>query len=218
MKICLACSPLKTKRLVFFCCTFIFFTILIALSYIILLQFKPVFEQKAAHAAKMSAINIINEATNDVFWGISSSQLVNITTNETGQITGVCADTAQMNKLKTKLSLSLQKYTENSDNLKISIPLGSLTPYAVLQGVGYRIPVKIVIDGFSKLDFESEFIQAGINQVKHKIYLIASVNVSVISAAMTKSETVTTEIPVAETVIVGTVPNYYGDNLGVIGR
>lgn len=218
MKICLACSPLKTKRLVFFCCTFIFFTILIALSYIILLQFKPVFEQKAAHAAKMSAINIINEATNDVFWGISSSQLVNITTNETGQITGVSADTAQMNKLKTKLSLSLQKYTENSDNSKISIPLGSLTPYAVLQGVGYRIPVKIVIDGFSKLDFESEFIQAGINQVKHKIYLIASVNVSVISAAMTKSEIVTTEIPVAETVIVGTVPNYYGDNLGVIGR
>ncbi len=218
MKICLTGSLYKSKRIMFFGCFFVILVVIIALFFAALVQLRPVFEQKASHAAKVSAIGIINKATNDVFSGISSSELVNITMDASGQITSVSADTTQMNKLKTKLSVSLQEYTENSDSSKVSIPIGSLTPYAALQGIGYRIPVKIVIDGFSKLDFESDFINAGINQVKHKVYLVASVNVSVISAAMTKSETVTTEIPVAETVIVGTVPNYYGDNLGVIGR
>lgn len=218
MKIVLKQNRIKSKKTVFICCFLVSSVLFVALFLAVLVQLKPVFEQKASHAAKVKAVDIINQSSNSAFDGITLSQMVNITTDDTGKITAVSADSIEINKLKTKLSHALQKFTKQNDNSLIYIPVGSLTPYPAFQGWGYRIPVKIEFDGFSKIDFESEFVNAGINQVKHKIYMIASVNVSVISSAMTKSETVTTEIPVAETVIVGTVPNYYGDNLGVIGR
>ncbi len=204
----------------FFCVSIflITFFILISFSFVVLAQIRPVFEQKASNAAKIKAIDVINKATDDVFEDISSLELVNINTKESGEINSVSANSIAMNKLKTLLSQSLQKCTEKSEDSTIHIPIGSLTPFSVLQGMGYRIPIKIATDGFSKIDFKSEFSNAGLNQVKHKIYMVASVNISVISSAMTKTETITTEIPVAETVIVGTVPNYYGDSLNIVGR
>ena len=84
--------------------------------------------------------------------------------------------------------------------------------------MGYRIPISISTDGFAKIDFDDEFTSCGINQVKHKIYMTISVRISVISAVFTKTETVTSGVPVAETIISGTVPNYYGDNMSILGR
>ena len=100
----------------------------------------------------------------------------------------------------------------------IHIPVGSLTKYPVLQGTGYRIPIKVSLDGVTKTDFQEEFVQSGINQVKNRIYIIVSAKISIISSIMTVSEIVSTEIPVSETIIIGDVPNYYGDKLGVVGR
>lgn len=184
----------------------------------VLARFRPVFEEKASTAAKMMATEIINNSAETVFSGTNSSEFVSITTKKNGEIASITADSVGLNKLKTKLSLKIQENAENADSSVIHIPVGSLTSYPVLQGIGYRIPVKIDMDGFSKIDFKDEFIQAGINQVKHKIYAEATVEISVVSAVMTKSETVTAEVPISETVIVGTVPNYYGDSLNVVGR
>ena len=84
--------------------------------------------------------------------------------------------------------------------------------------MGYRIPVKVSLDGVTKTDFDEEFIHAGINQVKNRIYIIVTARISIVSSFMTISETVSTEVPVSETIIVGEVPEYYGDKLGVVGR
>lgn len=208
----------RGNRLHFFAFFIVFFLLFVCLAINILARFKPVFEEKASHAAKMKAIQIINDASDSVFSDIDAKELVTITSGEDGKITSVSANTIEMNKLKTELSKSIHQYTENAESSTVKIPIGSLTDFAVLQGLGYRIPVKIATDGFAKIDFDDEFVNAGINQVKHKIYMTVSVKVSVISAVMTKSETVITEIPVAETVISGAVPDYYGDNLSVVGR
>ncbi len=217
MKVGLSSSFIPRK--VFFLCIVLVCTVaFFAGSLAILVRFKPVFEEKASNAAKMKATDIINKATDSVFADIYFENPVNITKDEEGKITSVHSDSVAMNQLKTKLSLAVQQFAENAEDSTVYIPIGSLTSFSVLQGVGYRIPVKLSTDGFAKIDFNDEFINAGINQVKHKIYMTASVKVSVISSVMSKTETVTAEIPVAETVIVGTVPNYYGDNLSVVGR
>ncbi len=194
------------------------FSVLVVFLFAVLARFKPVFIEKASHSAKVQATDIINKATDSVFSDISSLDLVIINQDGDGKITSVNADTIEMNRLKTKLSKSIQEYAKNTENSVVHIPIGSLTDFAVLQGVGYRIPVKVSTDGFAKIDFGDEFISCGINQVKHKIYMSVSVRVSVISSVFTKTETVTAQIPVAETVISGTVPNYYGDNMSILGR
>lgn len=207
-----------SKKLRFVCFFVAFSLIFINIFFAVLTRFKPVFEEKASHAAKTMAIDIINKATDDVFFDISSPDLVIIDKGEDGEITSVSADTIEMNRLKTKLSKSVQEYAENTEESTIYIPIGSLTNFSVLQGFGYRIPINIRSDGFAKIDFDDEFVSCGINQVKHKIFMMVSVRISVVSAVFSKSEIVTTEVPVAETVITGTVPTYYGDNMSILGR
>ncbi len=207
-----------SKKLRFVCFFVAFSLIFTNLFFVVLARFKPVFEEKASHAAKTTAIDIINKATDDVFFDISSPDLVIIDKGEDGKITSVSADTTEINRLKTKLSKSIQEYAESGEESTVYIPIGSLTNFEVLQGFGYRIPVKISTDGFAKIDFDDEFVSCGINQVKHKIYMMVSVQVSVVSSVFARSETVTTEVPVAETVITGTVPTYYGDNMSILGR
>lgn len=207
-----------SKKLRFVCFFVAFSLIFSSLFFAILTRFKPVFEEKASHAAKTKAIDIINKATDDVFFDISSPDLVIIDKGEDGKITSVSADTIEINRLKTRLSKSIQEYAENGEESTVYIPIGSLTNFEVLQGFGYRIPVNISTDGFAKIDFDDEFESCGINQVKHKIFMLVSVQVSVVSSVFSRSETVTTEVPVAETVITGTVPTYYGDNMSILGR
>ncbi len=207
-----------SKKLRFVCFFVAFSLIFINLFFAVLTRFKPVFEEKASHAAKTKAIDIINKATDDVFFDISSPDLVIIDKGEDGSITSVSADTIEINRLKTKLSKSIQEYAENAEDSTIYIPIGSLTNFSVLQGFGYRIPVSISTDGFAKIDFDDEFVSSGINQVKHKIFMTVSVRVSVVSAVFARTETVEAEVPVAETVITGTVPTYYGDNMSILGR
>lgn len=207
-----------SKKLRFVCFFVAFSLIFTNLFFVVLARFKPVFEEKASHAAKTKAIDIINKATDDVFFDISSPDLVIIDKGEDGKITSVSADTTEINRLKTKLSKSIQEYAESGEESTVYIPIGSLTNFEVLQGVGYRIPVNISTDGFAKIDFDDEFESCGINQVKHKIFMLVSVQVSVVSSVFSRSETVTTEVPVAETVITGTVPTYYGDNMSILGR
>lgn len=195
--------------------------ILLSLVYIfvnVLFRFRPVFLEKASHTAKTRAVDIINKATDSVFSDISSPQMVIIDKDNEGNVISVKADTILINRLKTKLSNSIQRYAEDSTDSKVYIPVGSLTDFEVLQGVGYRIPINVATDSITKIDFKDEFVSAGINQVKYKIYMIVSVRVSVISATMTKSETVESHVPVAEVVLSGTVPNYYGDNMSILGR
>jgi len=207
-----------SKKIRFICIFLAFSLLFFHLFFIILTRFKPVFEEKASHAAKTLAINIINKATDNVFSDISSPNLVIIDKKEDGSISTISADTIEINKLKTKLSKSIQDFAEKTEIQTVYIPIGSLTNFAVLQGFGYRIPVNIQADGLAKIDFDDEFISCGINQVKHKIFMTVSVRVSVVSAVFAKSETITTQVPVAETVVTGTVPTYYGDNMSILGR
>ena len=216
MKILLGCKTVKKLRFPFF--LLFTFSVLVVFLFVILARFKPIFIEKAAHSAKVQATDIINKATDNVFSDISSLDLVIINQDDDGKITSVNADTIEMNRLKTKLSKSIEEYAKTAEDSVVHIPIGSLTDFAVLQGVGYRIPVKVSTDGFAKIDFGDEFFSCGINQVKHKIFMTVSVRVSVISSVFTKTETVTAQVPVAETVISGTVPNYYGANMSILGR
>ena len=196
----------------------VFFCILCWIAVFVLTRFKPVFEEKAVLLAKQRATEILNSAAIDVFSGIESNDYVNITKKDTGEITLISSNTIEMNKLKAEISRAVSEKAQTNEFFYIHIPVGSLTKYPVLQGTGYRIPIKVSLDGVTKTDFQEEFVQSGINQVKNRIYIIVSAKISIISSIMTVSEIVSTEIPVSETIIIGDVPNYYGDKLGVVGR
>ena len=69
------------------------------------------------------------------------------------------------------------------------------------------------------IKFRDTFTQNGINHVKHTLYLDIKVSYTITAVTIRKSSAYSTLIPVADTIIVGTVPKYYGDsNLETIGE
>ena len=55
--------------------------------------------------------------------------------------------------------------------------------------------------------YDSVFESAGINQVRHKIYLDIEVKMRLIVPLASKDIDLTCEIPVSETIIVGKIPD-----------
>ena len=71
------------------------------------------------------------------------------------------------------------------------------------------IPVHILAIRNSDANFVSFFSQAGINQTLHQVTMEVTIDVSVLVLGRTTSFTLESQVVVAETVIVGQVPNTF---------
>ena len=92
---------------------------------------------------------------------------------------------------------------------KLSIPIGNVLGSSLLLGKGPEIPVDITMLSSSHVDFQNELSDAGINQTKHQIKLEVVIDIDVIMPWQTVSTQVVSEILIAETVILGDVPETY---------
>ena len=140
------------------------------------------------------------------------SDLVTLSYNNNNEVASVQANSSLMNKIKSELSIYLQEEISKLKQSEFSMPLGSVFDNIVLHGLGPNIKIKIMATDITDLNFNDIFEAVGINQVRHKIFIDAYVTISVNCASMTKSEVIHDMIPVAETVIVGQVPQYYSGN------
>ena len=156
------------------------------------------------------AVKLINSSRSEIAEKSSAEEFSNIAANSDGRIVSVESNTMSMNLFKARLIDALQSRLENSDTGVLEIPIGSLLSREVFAAYGPRIKIKVIPGGIAEADFSAEFVSCGINQVKHKIYLNVSLTVSFISATMNNSQTVTTKVPVSETLVSGDVPRYYG--------
>ena len=134
-----------------------------------------------------------------------------------GRITALKTNMSEVNRLKTDILNIINDEILALDTSDIGIPLGSLFLPEFLSGKGPAIPVHILSIRNSDAVFVSDFQQAGINQTLHQLTMEVSVDVAVLVLGDTSSFTLTSEVVVAETVIVGAVPNTFlqtGGNYG----
>ena len=126
-----------------------------------------------------------------------------------GRITALKTNMSEVNRLKTDILNLINDEILALDTSDIGIPLGSLFLPELFSGKGPSIPVRILSIRNSDASFASSFSQAGINQTLHQVTMIVSVDVAVLVLGQTSSFTVTSEVVVAETVIVGDVPSTF---------
>ena len=93
------------------------------------------------------------------------------------------------------------------DETELGIPIGSFVLPELLSGRGPGIPVRILTIRNSDASFQSYFSAAGINQTIHQLIMSVSVDVSILVLGETQDFVVTSEVVVAETIIVGQVPD-----------
>lgn len=218
MKIKLKGNYRKTKGVALFLFVLAFFSAFLSLFSFYLFRFKPVFQEKAECAAKNKANAILNSAISDAFDGINTDKYVNIILNNENSVTSINTNTGELNRIKTQIYKNLKAQAEKSGDAVIYIPIGSLTDYPALQGVGYKMPVKIIFDTSIEIDFAESLKEAGINQVYYEISVVATANLDVVSSLFVSETSITERIPVAQNLIVGTVPYSYGSGYEITRR
>ena len=128
--------------------------------------------------------------------------------NETGEVSAISSNMTHINALSADLLERVVGLTENR-MLTVSIPAGNLTGFSLLMGRGPGIPVEIQVLTSSHVEFRNNIVTAGINQTKHQISLLVIVDIDVLVPWGSESAQVCTELLIADTVIVGQVPDTY---------
>ena len=128
--------------------------------------------------------------------------------NSAEEITAISANMAKINTLSAEILHAVVGATENR-TLKVSIPLGNLTGISLLMGRGPGVPVQIIMLSSSRVEFQNNIVTAGINQTKHQINLNVVVDIDILIPWGTESTQVVTEVMIADTVVVGKVPESY---------
>ena len=152
----------------------------------------------------------VNEAINRILAekGYAYDDFVALEKDAEGNITAITTDTVRVNTLSTEIMLGIAEAAKNG-RLDVGIPLGDLLGAGVLQGRGPVIPVRVGMMTSSFVRFENDLTSTGINQSRHTLKLVANIDIDLLIPWGSMHTTVETEIPVAETVIVGRVPSTY---------
>ncbi|MBR3973419.1 MAG: sporulation protein YunB [Oscillospiraceae bacterium] len=174
-------------------------------------RYRTVIEDLAQTQVKNTTSDLTNDAiAKQIAKGdIQYDRIVYFEKNLDGRITALKTNMSEVNRLKTDILNIINDEILALDTADIGIPLGSLFFPEFLSGRGPAIPVHILSIRNSDAGFTSHFSQAGINQTLHQLTMIVSIDVAVLVLGHTSSFTMESEVVVAETVIVGDVPQTF---------
>ena len=174
-------------------------------------RMRPLLESLATTRVSNTVNRIIFEAVNEAIQegDISYEELISLEKDNDGKITAVHSNMAAFNRLQAQILDIILARIDQVSARELSIPIGTLTGSALLAGRGPRISVRMESVGSSSARFENRFDSAGINQTNHQIVLEVDVSISILLPGFTTATTVSTAVTVAETVIVGSVPETY---------
>lgn len=187
------------------------------------LSFRGKYRNIVSELAVTQAKNTTSDLTNDAIakqiaaGNIQYDRIVFFEKDLDGRITALKTNMSEVNRLKTDILNIINDEILALDHSDIGVPLGSLFIPEILSGKGPAIPVHILSIRNSDAVFLSDFSQAGINQTLHKLTMEVSVDVAILVLGQTSSFTLTSEVVVAETVIVGQVPDTYLQTGGKYG-
>ncbi len=191
---------------------FIIVTILLVLSIygfiLIDRNVKPTLLAVSEVQARKIATQAINEAVkNKIKNDIKYKDLIFVNFDKEGKVTMMQANTVMMNSIASDVALEVQENIRNVASKQVKIPIGNALNSNLITGP--YINLTIVPQGTVTVDFTTEFIESGINQTIHKVYLVIITDVRVIVPLASDVIRIVTNIPVAETIIVGDVPESY---------
>ena len=184
---------------------------LLALAIVAMTHLKPVLTSLATARVSNTVNGIVTAAVNETIYsgGVDYDQLISFEKDNEGKITAVKSNMAEFNRLQTAVADDVLARLSQVSASELAVPLGTLTGSPLLAGRGPKLTVKMETIGTATAKFRDKFTAAGINQTKHQILLDVDVRVSILLPGITTYTKVSNEISVAETVIVGGVPQTY---------
>lgn len=171
------------------------------------LRLKPVVINAARSRARLFASDVISRSV-DAAVAESTGSFINVIYGEDG-ISAIETNVTGISRLRADSILNIRGEISDIDRMTLDIPLGNLAGGMLLTGRGFPVRIKLVPIGDVSGEIYSEFSETGINQTLHRIYLRVRVSMNMIVASDTVRLELADDILVAETVIVGRVPDAY---------
>ncbi len=194
---------------------FICLILLVILSVVGFFTFRSKYNDVAQDLAQTQVVNITSDLINDAIdrqieeGNIQYDRIVYFEKDLDGRITALKTNISEVNRLKTDVLNLINDEILAMDTQTIGIPIGNLVLPEILSGKGPLIPVNILSIRNSDANFTSDFTQAGINQTLQQLNMNVIVDVAVLVLGQTNTFTVSSQVVVAETIIVGDVPDTY---------
>ena len=171
------------------------------------LRLKPVVINAARSRARLFASDVISRSV-DAAVSESTGSFINVIYGEDG-ISAIETNVTGISRLRADSILNIRGEISDIDRMTLDIPLGNLAGGMLTTGRGIPVRIKLVPIGDVSGEIYSEFSETGINQTLHRIYLRVRVSMNMIVASDTVRLELADDILVAETVIVGKVPDAY---------
>lgn len=170
----------------------------------------PRMEKIVASAARSAASAQIDEVILNYMEtnGLTYGNIVDIHYDGNGAISSVTADTAKIDILIARMDDEIGKDLEEV-LMETEIPLNVLLGTELLLGGGPKIRVHFFPINIVNIETRHEFVSQGINQTLHTVFLNISVDIEILFPMKSRVESVDTEIPIGQTLIVGGVPTTY---------
>ena len=194
--------------------------------YAAMAQMRPILTNLATTRVSNTVNRIVVAAVNDAVENgeINYDTLINFEKDTDGKVTALRSNMAEFNRLQAKVADDILVRLSDVSTSELSIPVGTLTGSSIFAGRGPSIVIRMQSVGSTTAHLRNAFTSAGINQTKHQILLDVDVYISILLPGFRTSTKVSNEISVAETVIVGNVPQTYtyfdttGDDMAEIGK
>ena len=140
---------------------------------------------------------------------VDCSNLIAFEKDSSGKVTALRSNMSEFNRLQTLISDTVLDRLSEMTSSDLSIPLGTLTGSNLLAGRGPHIRVRTQSVGTATAKLRNALTAAGINQTKHQINLEVIVDIDILVPWGTENAQVVTEILIADTIVVGQVPDTY---------
>lgn len=167
-----------------------------------------------AEMAVSDAVDMVTLAVNDAVSRVmaegdySYDYFVTLEKDVDGNIAAVSTNMSRINAVSAEILSEVVNAAANG-KMDLLVPLGNLLGSNLLLGKGPDVPVEIITLTSSYIDIENELVSTGINQAKHKIILKIDVDIDILVPWDVITTRVESSVLIAETVIVGRVPDTY---------
>ncbi len=169
----------------------------------------PAFCALADNRARELAVVTIHETVASHFAKEEYQDLVRLEKGEENEIAAVQSDMARLGKLKAELSVAVQNALSSVEKSTLSVPLGSMSGSALFYGMGPDISFRVKPYGNVLCDVSTNFIESGINQTMCSVDILVKAEMGILMPLARKTSVVETTVPVAQTILVGDVPQSY---------
>jgi len=162
--------------------------------------------------ANQRSVAIVNDVINDSLlktiyqFDLVSEDFYNLTSDEAGQLSSLSVDTILVSRVASLLAADISNSLSIDSPKPIAVPVGMLTGVPIFAAIGPDFSINIIPTGEARVEYETSFTSAGINQINFQVWLNVTTTMRITIPLQEETVPITRRVPLVNTVFAGTVP------------